>query len=80
MLLELLADGPGTTFVADGRLEAVDAARAGIGWNDMLLETLQLRGVPGGQDSPLSGSTGFVGVGAQLDAEAALPRGGGGCG
>ena len=40
VFFELIADGTGTTFVADRRLEAVDAARAGIGWNDMLLEPL----------------------------------------
>ena len=76
MLFELIADGAGTTFVADGCLEAVDAARAGISRDDMLLKPLQLGGVPGSQDSPLSGGAGFVGVGTQLNAKAALRRAG----
>ena len=74
VLFELIADGAGTTFVADGCLEAVDAARAGISRDDMLLKPLQLGGVPGSQDSPLSGGAGFVGVGTQLNAKAALRR------
>ena len=76
VLFELIADGAGTTFVADGCLEAVDAARAGISRNNMLLKPLQLGGVPGSQDLPLSGGAGFVGVGAQLNAKAALRRAG----
>ena len=76
MFFELIADGAGTTFVADGRLQTVDAARAGIGRDDMLLEPLQLGGVPGSQNSPLSGGAGFVGVGPQLNAKAALRRAG----
>lgn len=72
VFFELIADGPGTTFVADGCLQAIEAARAGIGRNDMLLEPLQLRSVPGGQDPPLGRGAGFVGVGAQLNPEAAL--------
>ena len=76
VLFELIADGPGTTFVADGGLEAVDAAGAGIGRDDVLLEPLQLGGVLGSQGSPLSGGAGFVGVGAQLNAEATLRRAG----
>jgi hypothetical protein len=40
MLFELLAEGAGTIFAADGRLEPVDAAGRGIGWNDMVLEPL----------------------------------------
>ena len=79
VLFELIADGAGTTFVADGCLEAVDAARAGIGRDNALLEPLQLGGVPGSQDAPLSGGAGFVGVGAQLNAKATLPCAGG-CG
>ena len=74
MLFELIADGAGTTFVADDCLEAVDAASAGIGRDNALLEPLQLGGVPGGQDSPLSGGAGFVGVGTELNAKAALRR------
>jgi hypothetical protein len=31
VFFELIADGTGTTFVADGRLEAKDAARGSIG-------------------------------------------------
>ena len=76
VFLQLLADGPGTTFVADSCLEPVDAARGGIGRDDVLLEPLQLRGIPGSQGSPLSGGAGFVGVGTQLNAEAALRRAG----
>ena len=72
VFLQLIADGAGTTFVADGCLEAIDAASAGIGRDDMLLEPLQLGGVPRSQGSPLSGGAGFVGVGTQLNAEAAL--------
>ena len=74
VFFELIADGPGTPFVADGCLEAVNAARAGIGRHDMLLEPLQLGGVPGSQNLPLSGGAGFVGVGAELNAKAALRR------
>ena len=74
VLFELIADGAGTTFVADGCLEAVDAARAGISRNNMLPKPLQLGGVPGSQDLPLSGGAGFVGVGTQLNAKAALRR------
>ena len=76
MLFELIADGAGTTFVADGRLQTVDAARAGIGRDNVLLQSLQLGGVPGSQDAPLSGGAGFVGVGTQLNAKAALRRAG----
>jgi hypothetical protein len=47
MLPELVADRPGTPFVADGRLKSVDAARGGIGWHNMLLQPLQLRSVLG---------------------------------
>ena len=74
VFFELVTDGSGTTFIADCGLEPVDATRAGISWHDMLLEPLQLRGVPGGQDSPLGGGAGFVGVGAQLNAKAAPSR------
>ena len=76
MFLQLIANGAGTTFVADGCLEAINAARAGIGRDDMLLEPLQLGGVFGSQSSPLSGGAGFVGVGPQLNAKAALRRAG----
>ena len=74
VFFQLIADGPGATFVTDGCLEAIDAARTGIGWDDMLLEPLQLGGVFGSQSSPLSGGAGFVGVGTQLNAKAALRR------
>jgi hypothetical protein len=40
VLFELIADGTGTTLVADGCLEAIDATGAGIGGYDMLLESL----------------------------------------
>ena len=69
---ELDADRAGALFVADGRLEAVDAARGGIGRDDMLLEPLQLRGVLGRQGPPLSGRAGFAAERAELDAKAAL--------
>ena len=72
VLFELIADGPGTTFVADGRLQAVDATSAGIRRDHMLLKPLQLRGVPGSQNSPLGGGAGFVRIRAKLNAEAAL--------
>ena len=64
VFLQLIADGAGTTLVAHGCLEVVDAPRGGIGRDDVLLESLQLRGVPRSQGSPLSGGAGFVGVGA----------------
>ena len=73
VFFELIADGSGTTLVADCGLESVDAARGGIGWDDMLLEPLQLRGVPGAQNPPLGGGAAFVGVSAQLNAETAFP-------
>jgi hypothetical protein len=73
VFFQLIADGAGTTFVADGRLQAVDAARARIGGDNMLLEPLQLGSVSGSQNAPLSGGAGFVGVGAQLNAKAPLP-------
>jgi hypothetical protein len=44
---QLNADCAGAIFGADGRLETVNAARGGIGWHDMLLEPLELRGVFG---------------------------------
>jgi len=40
MLAELVADGASTTFVADDRLEAVDAARGCIGCYHVLPEPL----------------------------------------
>ena len=70
MLAELIADCAGATFVTDGRLESVDAARGRIGWHDVLLEPLQLRGVLSAQGAPLGGGAGFAAEGAQLDAEA----------
>ena len=72
VLTELIADRAGTTFVADGRLETVDAARGGIGWHDVLLEPLQLGGVLGAQGAPLSRSASLAAEGAELDAEAGL--------
>ena len=70
MLAELIADCAGATFVTNGRLESVDAARGGAGWHDVLREALQLRGVLGAQGAPLGGSAGFAAEGAELDAKA----------
>ena len=72
MLAELIADCAGATFVADGRLKSVDAARGGIGWHHVLVEPLELRGVLGAQGAPLGGSASFAAEGAELDAEAAV--------
>ena len=64
MFFQLIADDAGATFVADGRLQAVDAAGSRIRWYDMLLESLQFGGVPGCQGVPLGGGAGFGGEGA----------------
>jgi hypothetical protein len=74
---ELNADRACSTFVADGRLEAVDAARAGIGGDDMLLQPPELGSVLGAQSAPLSGGVGFAAERAQLDAIRAFRSTGG---
>ncbi len=73
VLSELVADRAGTPLVADGRLESVDAARGGIGGDNVLLQTSQLLGVLGAQGAPLGGGARFTAEGAQLDSEVPMP-------
>jgi hypothetical protein len=64
VLSQGIADGPGSGFVANDRLEAVDAARGRIGGYQVLLQALEVGGELGRQDAPF-------GVGACFGAEGA---------
>ena len=64
MLSQRAADRTSSTFIADGRLKAVDAAGGCDGGYDMLLKPLKVRGVSGRQEAPF-------GIGACFGAEGA---------
>ena len=64
MLSQRAADRTSSSFIADGRLKAVDAAGGCDGGYDMLLKPLKVCGVSGRQEAPLV-------VGACLGAEGA---------
>jgi hypothetical protein len=60
---EQIADRTGFTLVADGRLEAVDAASGRIGGDDVLLQPLEFGGVARGQEAPFGGGAGLCAEG-----------------